>query len=101
MLLRCSRFNFVHLGLDHLAFIRLSSRDLDVQNDPELVRPATGALLQAAHGRHSLSDRVCRGSSPRHRTLHGPPPASPSSTSYRSMPEPLSRSMTMGMCLRA
>src|SRR6516165_8629557 len=26
-------FNFVHLGLDHLAFVRLSSRDRDVQNE--------------------------------------------------------------------
>ena len=32
-----SCFNFVHLGLDHLAFIRWSSRNLDVQNDADLV----------------------------------------------------------------
>jgi hypothetical protein len=30
-------FDFVHLDLDHLAFIRLSSRDLNVENDADFV----------------------------------------------------------------
>jgi hypothetical protein len=38
-------FDFVHLRLDHLAFIRLSSRDRDVQNDAYLVIDGSVLLI--------------------------------------------------------
>ncbi|WP_442869390.1 hypothetical protein [Bradyrhizobium sp. CCBAU 11430] len=54
------RFNLIEVRLDHLPFIRLSSRDRDIQNDTDLVIDGCVLLVSGFQPAVSGSRSHCR-----------------------------------------